>query len=98
MREREILSHVHTHTHTHTHTYIHTHTHIHTYTHTHAFMGKAIELDPDNESYRANLKTVEDQFRGGTSAADGPPSGEGGAPNGGSGADQQGGANPFGGE
>ena len=70
---------------------------------------QAIELDPENESYRANLKTVEDQLRGGVGegsdvgGATNAATGEGGGASfRGGGASQQqqsgGGGNPLGGK
>ena len=64
-------------------------------THTHTL--QAIELDPGNESYKANLQTVEEQLRGDAGTAS--SAGGGATSGGGGGADQQGGgANPLGGE
>ena len=71
------------------------------YTYTH---HQAIELDPENESYRANLKTVEEQLQGGGAASTAAGGEMGGATSGGGGgASQQqqpggGGGNPLGGE
>ena len=52
---------------------------MHTHTHTH----KAIELDPDNENYKSNLETVEQQLK-----SDTPPGAEGGASQGATGGPQ----------
>ena len=102
-----IFDSVHINNYTYTNIPVHVSMLLYTHTHTHTFLWlQAIELDPENESYRANLKTVEEQLQGGGATSTAAGGGMGGATTsggGGEGTSQQqqpggGGGNPLGGE